>query len=58
MTQAPSMQQVGRFSYDYVPPPTRVNEVGQNSGANMADPIAVPDLDDPKEQEKMRKGAV
>ena len=33
----------------------RVNEVGQNSGANMADPIAVSDLDDPKEQEKMRK---
>ena len=33
----------------------RMNEVGQNSGANMVDPIAVSDLDDPKEQEKMRK---
>ena len=49
MTQAPSMQQVGGFPYNYVPPPTRVNEVGQNSGANMADPTAVPDLDDLKE---------
>ena len=55
MTQAPSMQQAGGFPYGYAPPPTRVNEVGQNSGANMADPIAVPDLDDLKEQEKMRK---
>ena len=33
----------------------RTNEIGQNSGANMANPIAVPDLDDPKEQEKIRK---
>ena len=49
MTQAPSMQQAEGFSYGYAPPPTQVNEVGQNSGANMADPIAVPDLDDPKE---------
>ena len=32
-----------------------MNEVGQNSRANMADPIAVPDIDDPKEQEKIRK---
>ena len=29
--------------------------MGQNSGANMTDPITVSDLDDPKEQEKMRK---
>ena len=55
MTQAPSMQQVEGFPYGYAPPPTQVNEVGQNSGANMADPIAVSDLDDPKEQEKIRK---
>ena len=43
MAQAPPMQQVGGFPYGYVPPPTRVNEMGQNSGANVADPIAVPD---------------
>ena len=49
------MQQVGGFPYGYAPPPLRTNEVGQNLGANMADLIAVPDLDDPKEQEKMRK---
>ena len=36
-------------------PPTRVNEMGQNSGQNMAEPITVPDLDDPNEQEKLRK---
>ena len=55
MAQAPPMQQVGGFSYGYAPPPTRVNEVWQNSGQNMAEPITVPDLDDPKEQEKLRK---
>ena len=55
MAQAPPMQQVGGFPYGYVPPPLRTNEVGQNSGANMANPIAVSDLDDLKEQEKMRK---
>ena len=32
-----------------------MNEVGQNSGENTADPITIPDLDDPKEQEKIRK---
>ena len=32
MVQAPQMQQAKRFSYNYAPPPTRVNEVGQNSG--------------------------
>ena len=55
MTQAPSMQQGGGFPYGYAHPLTRVNEVGQNSGANMADPIAVLDLHNPKEQEKMNK---
>ena len=55
MAQAPPMQQAGGFPYVYAPLPMRVNEVGQNSGANMADPIAVLNLDDPKEQEKIRK---
>ena len=55
MAQAPPMQQVGGFSYGYVPPPLRTNEVGQNSRANMAYPITVSDLDNPKEQEKIRK---
>ena len=55
MAQVPPMQQAGGFPYDYVPPLLRTNEVGQNSGANMADPIAVSDLNDPKKQEKMRK---
>ena len=49
------MQQVGGFSYGYAPPPTWVNEVGQNSWQNMAEPITVPDPDDPKEQEKLKK---
>ena len=47
MAQAPPMQQVGGFPYIYAPPSMRVNEMGQNSGANVADPIAVPDLDNP-----------
>ena len=55
MAQAPSMQQDGGFPYGYAPPPTQVNKVGQNSGANTADPITILDLDDPKEQEKIRK---
>ena len=54
MAQAPPTQQAGGFSYGYAPPPTRVNEIGQNSGQNMAEPITVPDLDDLKEQEKLR----
>ena len=49
MAQAPPMQQAGGFPYNYAPPSTRVNEVGQNSKANEADPIMVPNLDDPKE---------
>ena len=55
MAQAPPMQQAGGFPYSYAPPPTRINETGQNSGQNMAEPITVPDLDDPKEQEKLRR---
>ena len=49
MAQAPPMQQVGGFPYAYAPPPMRVNEAGQNSGANEADSIMVSNLDDPKE---------
>ena len=49
------MQQVGGFPYGYAPPPTRVNEMGQNSRENIVDPITIPDLDDPKEQKKIRK---
>ena len=49
MAQAPPMQQAGGFPYGYALPPTRVNEIGQNSGQNMAEPLTVPDLDDPKE---------
>ena len=49
------MPQMGGFPYGYVPPPTQTYEVGQNSEANTADPITIPNLDDPKEQEKLRK---
>ena len=55
MAQAPPIQQAGGFPYSYAAPPTRVNEVGQNSGANEADPIMVPNLDDSKKQEKLRR---
>ena len=55
MAQAPPIQQVRGFPYGYAPPPLRTNKVGQNSGANMVNPIVVSDLDDPKEQEKMKK---
>ena len=55
MAQAPPMQQAEGFPYDYAPPPARVNEVGQNSGEYIADPITISDLDDPIEQEKIRK---
>ena len=55
VAQVPSTQQAGGFPYGYAPPPTRVNEVSQNSEANIADPIMVPNLDDPSEQEKLRK---
>ena len=53
-TQVHPMPQMGGFPYGYAPPPMQTHEVGQNSGTNMADPITVPDLDDPKEQEKIR----
>ena len=47
--QAHTMPQMGGFPYGYAPPPTQTHEVAQNSGANTADPITIPDLDDPKE---------
>ena len=46
---------MGGFQYGYEPPPTQTHEVGQNFGANTDDPITIPDLDDSKEQEKIRK---
>ena len=55
MAQAPPMQQAGGFLYSFVPPPTLVNVMGQNSGENTVDPITISDLDDPKEQEKIQK---
>ena len=55
VTRAPPIQQAGGFLYGYAPPPTWVNEVGQNSGQNMVEPITVSDLDNPKEQKKLRK---
>ena len=55
MAQTPPIQQAGGFPYNYALPPTSVNEAGQNSGANEADPITVPNLDDPKEHEKLRR---
>ena len=47
--QAQPMPQMGGFPYGYAPPLTQTHKVGQNSGANTADPITIPDLDDPKE---------
>ena len=49
MAQAPPIQQVEGFPYGYAPSPTRVNEMGQNSGQNTAEPIMVSELDDPRE---------
>ena len=45
MAQAQPMQQAGGFRYGYVPPPAQVNETGQSSGANAANPIEIPNLD-------------
>ena len=56
-TQIP-IPQVGSFPYVYAPYPAQLNEMGQNLGANAAEPIAIPDLDDPSEQEKIKKESV
>ena len=53
--QTQPMPQMGRFPYGYAPPSTQTHEEGQNSGANTVDLKMIPDLDDPKEQEKIRK---
>ena len=53
--QAQPMPEMGEFPYDYAPPSTQTHKVGQNYEANTVDPITIPDLDDPKEQEKIRK---
>ena len=55
MAQAQPMQQAGGFRYGYVPPPAQVNETGQSSGANAANPIEIPNLDDPMVIEKIRQ---
>ena len=55
MVQAPPMQQAGGFPYGYVPLPAWVNEVRQNSGENTTDSITILNLDNLKEQEKIRK---
>ena len=49
------MPQMEGFPYGYAPPPTQTHEVGQNSRANTTDPITILDLDDLKEQDKIRK---
>ena len=47
--QTQPMPQMGGFSYGYAPLSVQMNEIGQNSRANMANPIAIPNLDDLKE---------
>ena len=55
MAQAPPMQQAGGFQYGYAPPVVRVNEIGQSSGGNTANPIEIPNLDDLTVIEKIRR---
>ena len=49
------MQQARGFQYGYVPPLVRVNEIGQNSGGNAANPTKIPNLDDPTIIERIRQ---
>ena len=58
MAQALPMQQAGGFQYGYVPPLVRVNEMGQNSGGNAANPIEIPNLDDLTVIEKIRRESI
>ena len=58
MVQAPPMKQAEGFRYGYVPPPAQVNEMGQSSGANAANPIEIPNLDDPVVREKIRRESI
>ena len=48
------MPQMGAFPYSYAPPPTQVNETGQSSGGNAANPIEISNLDDPTIIKKIR----
>ena len=58
MAQAPSMPQTRAFPYGYAPPPIRVNETGQSSGGNAANPIEIPNLDDPTMIKKIRRESI
>ena len=49
-TQMLPITRMRGFLYGYTPPLIQVNDMGQNSWANAADPIAILDLDDPKER--------
>ena len=53
--QTQPIPQMRGFLYGYAPRPTQTHEVRQNFGANTANPITISDLDDPKEQEKIKK---
>ena len=55
MAQTPSIQQAEGFPYGYAPPLVQVNEMGQSSRANAANPIEIPNLDDPTVIEKIRR---
>ena len=55
MAQAPPTQQTEGFQYGYAPPPAQVNETGQSSRTNTANPIEIPNLDDPVVREKIRR---
>ena len=55
MAQVPPTQQAGGFQYGYAPHPVRVNETGQSSGGNAANPIEIPNLDDPTIIERIRQ---
>ena len=52
------MPQMGAFLYGYAPPPAQVNETGQSSGTNGANPIEIPNLDDPAVIEKIRRESI
>ena len=49
---------MGGYLYVYMPPPAiQMPNMGQQVGVNVVDPLVVPDLDDPKEQEKLATNA-
>ena len=54
----PIMPLVRGFLYAYMPSPImQMSNTGQQMGVNVIDPLAVPDLDDPKKQEKLATDA-